>query len=171
MSGLALGGEAGGGADEDAVLVGGVDVLGELDFLAAWLLPVDLLRSSAAVSEPALDGGRSSRRDSTLASYGLKASLLPPCAGEGAGGLHAALDALAGLDRLLAGLGPGRSDEAGRPLDDDDDFLAADLESCDSGLDGESAPIWLQVCASRASGLFLASSCEQRERRLETPVP
>lgn len=120
-------------------------------------LPVELLRLGARLSgtdrrpSSPLEAGRSSFLITTLFSYGLKASLA------GSEGGVVRLVVLELTRPPPAGLGPGR----GASLIDVD-FFFSKVGKRALGV-GESAPIWLQVCASKARGLFLASSCKRKE--------
>lgn len=116
-------------------------------------LPDELFRLGARVSftdrrpSSPFEEGLSSLLLTTFVSYGLNASLL----GSDGGLVRLELRVV----RFVAddGLEPARADAS---LPGADFFLSKDDKSA-LGV-GESAPIWLQVWASRARGLFLASN-------------
>jgi hypothetical protein len=104
---------------------------------------------------PALEGGRLSSDFllSTLVSYGLKAS--PPAPRAGSAGLARATGVLSALWPPPFGGVPEAPSVT----------MAVFFGFSNCGINGfvlgVSAPIWLQVCANKANGLFLASNCKK----------
>jgi hypothetical protein len=104
---------------------------------------------------PALEGGRLSSTFllSTVVSYGLKAR--PPAPRAGSAGLARATGALSALwPAPVGGVAAELSLTAAG-------FFGFSNGGINGLVLGVSAPIWLQVCASKANGLFFASSCNK----------
>lgn len=119
------------------------------DFFSAWLLSLALTLSwPLTLWTLAFDAGLLSSVDffeTTLVSYGLNASDFPSD----------------GLLRVLRSNFAAGGDFAFAPP-----FMLFGVLSRGEikGFVGESAPIWLHVCANKANGLFFASNCKVKRK-------
>lgn len=118
-------------------------ISGELALLrdGTRALLLDLSSQTLSLTLLDFDDGRSSERLSTFISYGLNANGLVSCGVVDFG-------VLTWFDGDF----------------DDSDFLFLSIANNGFTAD-ESAPIWLQVCANKANGLFFESSCNWEKRK------